>query len=152
MSTYATATSQNPSQFQVNLVAIKARQPGAWSSGDSAVVGTTLLSEKVFSAPEQQRQVPLKRFPVVLLLAVVTAASLSVLSPAKADTGGPIRNAGNQKCLTPVNASQGAAVVQRPCDVDREHANLWGSLRCHAERHARGCLPPAVFRLPPCER
>src|SRR5664279_1525118 len=31
----------------------------------------------------------------------------------------------------------------------REHANLWGSLRCHAERRARGCLPPAVFRLPP---
>ncbi len=41
MSTAAT-TSQNPLPFQPDFTAIKARQLGAWSSGDYAVVGTTL--------------------------------------------------------------------------------------------------------------
>ncbi len=61
----------------------------------------------------------MKRFPVALLLGVLTAVSLTVASPANADTSGPLRNAGTRKCLTPVSASQGAAVVQRPCDIDR---------------------------------
>ena len=61
--------------------------------------------------------------PVALLLAVVTAASLTVASLANADTSGPIRNAGNQKCLTPVDPSQGATVVQHPCDIDRSIVN-----------------------------
>jgi len=65
------------------------------------------------------RGIAVKRFSVALSLAVVTAASLTVASPANADTSGPIRNTGNQKCLTPVNPSQGAAVVQHPCDIDR---------------------------------
>ena len=57
---------------------------------------------------------------VALLLAVATmaAVSLTVASPASADTQGPIRNAGNGKCLTPVGLFQGAAVVQNPCDID----------------------------------
>ena len=68
--------------------------------------------------PSFTRGIAVKRFPVALLLAVVTVASLTVASPANADTSGPIRNFGNQKCLTPVNPSQGAAVVQHSCDID----------------------------------
>jgi ubiquinone/menaquinone biosynthesis C-methylase UbiE len=42
MDTQAFTMSQNPSPIQLDLMAIKARQQGAWSSGDYAVVGTTL--------------------------------------------------------------------------------------------------------------
>jgi len=42
MGTAAVALSQNPPPAQVDLAAVKARQQGAWSSGDYAVVGTTL--------------------------------------------------------------------------------------------------------------
>ena len=42
MLTSAAATSQNAQPAQVDLKALKARQHGAWSSGDYAVVGTTL--------------------------------------------------------------------------------------------------------------
>jgi SAM-dependent methyltransferase len=38
----ASAIVQNPPQAQPDLAAVKARQQGAWSSGDYAVVGTTL--------------------------------------------------------------------------------------------------------------
>jgi SAM-dependent methyltransferase len=34
--------SQNPAQAQPDLAAVKARQHGAWSAGDYAVIGTTL--------------------------------------------------------------------------------------------------------------
>src|SRR6478735_913763 len=41
--TPATATAQtNPSTAPADLAAVKTRQQGAWSSGDYAVVGTTL--------------------------------------------------------------------------------------------------------------
>jgi hypothetical protein len=40
---------------------------------------------------------------------------------------------------------------QRDCP-DRKHANLWRSLRFHAMRRARGCLPYSVFWLLPGER
>ena len=42
MSNAAAILSQNPSPVQLDLTAVKARQQGAWSSGDYAVVGTTL--------------------------------------------------------------------------------------------------------------
>jgi SAM-dependent methyltransferase len=42
MGTAAVALSQNPPPAQVDLAAVKARQQGAWSSGDYAVAGTTL--------------------------------------------------------------------------------------------------------------
>jgi ubiquinone/menaquinone biosynthesis C-methylase UbiE len=42
MVTAAAATSQNAPPAQLDLTAVKARQQGAWSSGDYAVVGTTL--------------------------------------------------------------------------------------------------------------
>jgi ubiquinone/menaquinone biosynthesis C-methylase UbiE len=42
MDTDAFAVSQNPAPAQIDLSAIKARQQGAWSAGDYAVVGTTL--------------------------------------------------------------------------------------------------------------
>ena len=42
MVTSADAISQIPQPSQVDLNAVKARQQGAWSSGDYAVVGTTL--------------------------------------------------------------------------------------------------------------
>jgi ubiquinone/menaquinone biosynthesis C-methylase UbiE len=42
MGTAAVALSQNPPPPQLDLEALKARQQGAWSSGDYAVVGTTL--------------------------------------------------------------------------------------------------------------
>ena len=42
MDTNAFAVSQNPAPAQLDLSAIKARQQGAWSAGDYAVVGTTL--------------------------------------------------------------------------------------------------------------
>jgi SAM-dependent methyltransferase len=42
MLTDAATTSQNVPPLQIDLGAIKARQQGAWSSGDYAVVGTTL--------------------------------------------------------------------------------------------------------------
>jgi len=42
MVTTAATTSQNPAPVQPDLKAVKARQQGAWSSGDYAVVGTTL--------------------------------------------------------------------------------------------------------------
>ena len=42
MSTAAATLSQNPPPAMVDLKALKARQHGAWSSGDYAVVGTTL--------------------------------------------------------------------------------------------------------------
>jgi hypothetical protein len=42
MLTDAATTSQNVPPLQINLGPIKARQQGAWSSGDYAVVGTTL--------------------------------------------------------------------------------------------------------------
>lgn len=42
MSTPADAMSQVPQASQVDLNAVKARQHGAWASGDYAVVGTTL--------------------------------------------------------------------------------------------------------------
>src|ERR1700722_20748321 len=38
----ASTIAQNPPQPQPDLEAVKARQHGAWSSGDYAVVGTTL--------------------------------------------------------------------------------------------------------------
>jgi hypothetical protein len=50
-----TATLQAVAPVQPDLVAIKARQQGAWSSGDYAVVGTTLqivgeeLCEAIFA-------------------------------------------------------------------------------------------------------
>jgi ubiquinone/menaquinone biosynthesis C-methylase UbiE len=40
--TSATALSENRDMSPIDLVALKARQQGAWSSGDYAVVGTTL--------------------------------------------------------------------------------------------------------------
>jgi SAM-dependent methyltransferase len=42
MDTAAATTSQNPRPAQPDLQALKARQHGAWSSGDYAVIGTTL--------------------------------------------------------------------------------------------------------------
>ena len=42
MTNTVTILSQNPSSAQQDLTAVKARQQGAWSSGDYAVVGTTL--------------------------------------------------------------------------------------------------------------
>jgi ubiquinone/menaquinone biosynthesis C-methylase UbiE len=42
MVTAAATLSQNPPPAQPDLKAVKARQQGAWSSGDYAVVGTTL--------------------------------------------------------------------------------------------------------------
>jgi ubiquinone/menaquinone biosynthesis C-methylase UbiE len=42
MDTAAVTMSQNPPPVQLDLEALKARQQGAWSSGDYAVVGTTL--------------------------------------------------------------------------------------------------------------
>ena len=81
--------------------------------------------------PSFTRGIAKKRFSIALLLAVATAASLTVASPADADTGGTIRNARNQKCLTPANPSQGAAVVQHPCDIDRgiiNRAQEWDAL------------------------
>jgi SAM-dependent methyltransferase len=42
MVTAATAIGQNPPPAAINLKDLKARQQGAWSSGDYAVVGTTL--------------------------------------------------------------------------------------------------------------
>jgi ubiquinone/menaquinone biosynthesis C-methylase UbiE len=42
MLTSADAISQIPQPSQVNLIAVKTRQQGAWSSGDYAIVGTTL--------------------------------------------------------------------------------------------------------------
>jgi ubiquinone/menaquinone biosynthesis C-methylase UbiE len=42
MVTAAVTTSQNSAPGQLDLTALKARQHGAWSSGDYAVVGTTL--------------------------------------------------------------------------------------------------------------
>ncbi len=42
MVTVATATSQNPPAIQLDFQDIKTRQQGAWSSGDYAIVGTTL--------------------------------------------------------------------------------------------------------------
>ncbi len=42
MDTHAVTMSQNPPSSQPDLKAIKTRQQGAWSSGDYAVVGTTL--------------------------------------------------------------------------------------------------------------
>jgi ubiquinone/menaquinone biosynthesis C-methylase UbiE len=42
MDTAAAAASQNPPTTRPDLGALKARQQGAWSSGDYAVVGTTL--------------------------------------------------------------------------------------------------------------
>jgi ubiquinone/menaquinone biosynthesis C-methylase UbiE len=42
MVTAAATISQNPLPLQLDLEAVKARQQGAWSSGDYAVVGTTL--------------------------------------------------------------------------------------------------------------
>jgi ubiquinone/menaquinone biosynthesis C-methylase UbiE len=38
----ASKSSQNPSPVQIDLSAVKARQQSAWSSGDYAVIGTTL--------------------------------------------------------------------------------------------------------------
>jgi ubiquinone/menaquinone biosynthesis C-methylase UbiE len=38
----ASKSSQNPSPVQIDLNAVKARQQSAWSSGDYAVIGTTL--------------------------------------------------------------------------------------------------------------
>ena len=38
----ASSTATSPTQIQPDLAALKARQQGAWSSGDYAVVGTTL--------------------------------------------------------------------------------------------------------------
>jgi len=42
MSTSAVAATQGPAPAAVDLEAVKARQHGAWSSGDYAVIGTTL--------------------------------------------------------------------------------------------------------------
>ena len=42
MATSASAASQSAAAAPIDLKAIKARQQGAWSSGDYAVVGTTL--------------------------------------------------------------------------------------------------------------
>ena len=42
MATSAAAMSQNQAPDSIDLRAVKARQQGAWSSGDYAVVGTTL--------------------------------------------------------------------------------------------------------------
>ena len=42
MATAAAAMSQNQAPASIDLRAVKARQQGAWSSGDYAVVGTTL--------------------------------------------------------------------------------------------------------------
>jgi ubiquinone/menaquinone biosynthesis C-methylase UbiE len=42
MDTHAASISQNVSPVQLDLAAVKARQQGAWSSGDYAIVGTTL--------------------------------------------------------------------------------------------------------------
>ena len=42
MVTAPSVNSQNPQSAGPNLAAVKARQQGAWSSGDYAVVGTTL--------------------------------------------------------------------------------------------------------------
>jgi ubiquinone/menaquinone biosynthesis C-methylase UbiE len=42
MATSAAAMSQNQAPDSIDLKAVKARQQGAWSSGDYAVVGTTL--------------------------------------------------------------------------------------------------------------
>ena len=42
MATSAAAMSQNQAPASIDLRAVKARQQGAWSSGDYAVVGTTL--------------------------------------------------------------------------------------------------------------
>ena len=42
MATSAATISQDPATRPIDLTAIKARQQGAWSSGDYAVVGTTL--------------------------------------------------------------------------------------------------------------
>lgn len=81
--------------------------------------------------PSLTRRMAIKRCLVALLLAIVTAGSLTVASPANADTGGPIRNVANQKCLTPVNPFQGAAVVQQPCAIDSNiinRAQEWDAL------------------------
>ena len=42
MAEAAVTINQDPTPVQLDLIAIKARQQGAWSSGDYAVVGTTL--------------------------------------------------------------------------------------------------------------
>jgi len=42
MTTSAAALNQSPAPAPIDLAAVKARQHGAWSSGDYAVVGTTL--------------------------------------------------------------------------------------------------------------
>jgi ubiquinone/menaquinone biosynthesis C-methylase UbiE len=42
MATSAAVVSHSPQTAQIDLKAVKARQQGAWSSGDYAVVGTTL--------------------------------------------------------------------------------------------------------------
>ncbi len=42
MATVATSTSQDSPPANTDFAAIKSRQHGAWSSGDYAIVGTTL--------------------------------------------------------------------------------------------------------------
>jgi ubiquinone/menaquinone biosynthesis C-methylase UbiE len=42
MATVATSTSENSSPVNTDFAAVKSRQHGAWSSGDYAIVGTTL--------------------------------------------------------------------------------------------------------------
>jgi ubiquinone/menaquinone biosynthesis C-methylase UbiE len=60
MVTDAATLSQNPFQVQPDLAAVKVRQQGAWSSGDYAVVGTTLqivgeqLCESLDLRPDQK--------------------------------------------------------------------------------------------------
>ena len=60
-----------------------------------------------------------RRLAGLFFAAAMTAGvGLAFAGPASADTQGPIRNVANHLCLTPVGGSQGAAVVQEPCETD----------------------------------
>ncbi|MGD5408130.1 hypothetical protein QUS89_22825 [Xanthomonas citri pv. citri] len=54
----STSAALKPAPAQPDLVAVKQRQQGAWSSGDYAVVGTTLqiVGEQLCEALDLRRQ------------------------------------------------------------------------------------------------
>lgn len=75
--------------------------------------------------------IKVRRYRIVTLFSLVMAAlaaSLAVVSPAHADTMGPIQNYGNGLCMQPQDNSsaQGALIVQMPCDLyTTGQRNLW---------------------------
>jgi hypothetical protein len=54
-------------------------------------------------------------------LVVMLAGSLTLASPAMADTYGPVKNFGNGLCFQPAGGSSldGTPIVQKPCDLNR---------------------------------